>query len=536
MPNLVLLLKGSTAQQQALTQLVQQQQDPTSSNYHQWLTPEQYADQFGVSQNDVDKVVQWLQSGGFSDVQASRSRTYISFKGTAQQVQSNFGTAIDQYSVDGKTHYANVSDPTIPADLSAVVAGIRGLHDFRWKPRYHKQASPDMTSSSGSHHMAPDDFAAIYNVTPLYNNDHIDGTGQSLVVVGQTAINTADINAFRARFLLPTINLQQVLVPGRPNPGVVEGDIEEADLDIEWASAVARNANIIFVYSDDVWQSAMYAVTNNVAKVLTMSYGGCESYDLVDLPTFQQLAQQANAYGMTWFAASGDSGATDCEDSGVSIAQNGFAVDVPAAIPEVTGMGGTEFNEGTGNYWSAANTSTGASATGYIPEKVWNDTIADGELSAGGGGASIFFPQPAWQTGTGVPTDGVRHVPDLAFSASADHVGYCVVSGSSAGTCSYFGGTSVAAPTMAGIATLLNQYLVNTGAQKTAGLGNINPGLYRLAQNSNASEVFHDVTAGDNGSPCAAGTPNCAATGIIPWLRRSSTPEPDMTWRPDSAR
>ncbi|HZY73578.1 MAG TPA: protease pro-enzyme activation domain-containing protein, partial [Edaphobacter sp.] len=298
MPDLVLLLKGSTVQQQALTQLIQQQQDPTSSKYHQWLTPEQYADQFGVSQNDVDTIVQWLQSGGFKGIQVSRSRTYISFKGTAQQVQSAFGTAIDQYSVNGKVHYANVSNPSIPADLTPVVAGIRGLHDFRWKPRYHKQATADMTSSNGSHHMAPDDFATIYNVTPLYNAQ-VDGTGQSLVVVGQTAINTADITAFRNTFQLPAIKLQQVLVPGRPNPGVVSGDLEESDLDIEWASAVARNANIIFVYSDDVWQSAMYAVDQAIAPVLTMSYGGCESYDLVDLPTFQQLAQQANAQGMT---------------------------------------------------------------------------------------------------------------------------------------------------------------------------------------------------------------------------------------------
>jgi uncharacterized protein (TIGR03437 family) len=503
MPDLVVMLKSSTTQQQALVQLIRNQQDPTSANYHQWLTPEQYADQFGVSQHDVAQVVQWLQSQGFTGVQVARSRMWVSFSGNAQQVQAAFGTPIDQYSVNGALHYANAADPSIPADLAPVIAGIRGLHNFRWKPRYHRQAAPQMTSSNGTHHIGPDDFATIYDVAPLYSAK-VDGTGQSLIVVGQTNINTADIAAFRNQFGLGTINLQLILVPKTQDPGIVPGDEEESDLDIEWSSAVARNASIVFVYSNDVWQSAMYAVDQNLGKVLTMSYGACESYDLVDLPSFQQTVQQANAQGITWFAASGDSGATDCEDPNATIAQNGFAVDVPAAIPEVTGMGGTEFTEGAGSgYW---NSNSNASALSYIPERVWNDTAADGVLAAGGGGSSIFFPQPSWQTGPSVPNDGTRHVPDLSFSASADHDGYYVYTGGSA---SYFGGTSVAAPTMAGIAALLNQYLVSTGAQSQPGLGNINPTLYRLAQNSNATEVFHDITVGDNGSPCADGTPNC---------------------------
>ncbi len=503
MPDLVLMLKGSTAQQQAAAQLVSEQQDPASPNYHRWLTPEQYADRFGVSQNDVAQVVQWLQSQGFTGARVAHSRLWISFRGDAQQVTAAFATPIDQYSVGGEVHYANTADPAIPADFAPVIAGIRGLHNFRLKPRYHRVNNPQMTSSNGSHHIVPDDFAVIYNVAPLYTAQ-VDGTGQKLVVVGQSDIAVSDITSFRSKFNLPAIDLQRILVQGSTNPGVVSGDQEESDLDIEWSSAVARNASILFVYSDDVWKSAMYAVDQNLAPVLSMSYGGCESYDLVDLPTFQAVAQQANAQGITWFAASGDAGATDCEDPNATIAQNGFAVDSPASIPEVTGMGGTEFNEGGSSYWNAANNANSASALSYIPERVWNDTALDGALSAGGGGSSIFFPQPSWQTGPGVPNDGARHVPDLSLSSSADHDGYYVYTGGSA---SYFGGTSVAAPTMAGIITLLNQYLVSTGAQSQAGVGNINPTLYRLAQSTTG--IFHDVTVGDNGSPCASGTPNC---------------------------
>ena len=353
MPDLTLMLKGSTAQQQAAAQLVSEQQDPASPNYHRWVTPEQYADRFGVSQNDVAQVVQWLQSQGFTGVRVARSRMWISFRGDAQQVTAAFGTPIDQYSVGGAVHYANAADPAIPADFAPVIAGIRGLHNFRLKPRYHRVSNPQMTSSNGSHHIVPDDFAVIYNVAPLYTAK-VDGTGQKLVVVGQSDIAVSDITSFRSKFNLPTINLQRILVQGSTNPGVVSGDQEESDLDIEWSSAVARNASILFVYSDDVWKSAMYAVDQNLAPVLSMSYGGCESYDLVDLPTFQAVAQQANAQGITWFAASGDAGATDCEDPNATIAQNGFAVDSPASIPEVTGMGGTEFNEGGSSYWNAA--------------------------------------------------------------------------------------------------------------------------------------------------------------------------------------
>ena len=500
LPSVTLYLKPSAD----LTTLVRDQQDPSSPQYHKWLTPEQYADAFGTSQADIDQIKAWLQSQGLTVLEVARGRDSIAVGGTADQIQSAFQTQIHAYMVNGEQHYANASDPSVPATLAPLVSGIRGLNDFHPKPRV-RTASPEICQNSagtcpttGNHALGPDDFAAIYNVAPLYQAG-VDGTGQSLVVVGQTALQMSDLTNFRSHFGLPALNLKQILTNPRQNPGVVAGDLVEANLDIEWSSAVARNAQIIYVYSGDVWTSATYAIDNNVAPVLSMSYGACELMDLADQPTFQQLAQRANAQGMTWFAASGDSGAGDCDDMGVAIAQNGPAVDSPASIPEVTGMGGTEFNEAGGAYWST----TGA-AQGYIPEKVWNDTAFDGQLSAGGGGGSIFFPQPSWQSGPGVPSDGVRHVPDLSFSSSADHDPYYVVVN---GQGNYFGGTSAAAPTMAGIATLLNQYLVSTGAQPQPGLGNINPALYRMAQ-SNPS-VFHDVTIGDNIVPCASGVPGC---------------------------
>jgi uncharacterized protein (TIGR03437 family) len=493
LPEVTLYLKPSADP----TALVRNQQDPSSPEYHKWLTPEQYADRFGASQSDIDQIKAWLQSQGLTVSSVARGRDSITVSGTADQVQNAFQTQIHQYNVGGKQHYANATDPSVPAALAPLVAGIRGLHDFHPKPRL-RSPKPELTVSGGFHALGPDDFAAIYNVKPLYDAQ-VDGTGQSIAVVGQTALQTSDLTAFRTKFGLPALNLVPKLTNPRNNPGIVSGDLLEATLDIDWAGAVARNAQIIYVYSSDVWTSAMYAVDQNLAKVLSMSYGACEAMDLADLPVFQQEAQRANAQGITWFAASGDSGAADCDDSGVAVASNGPAVDSPGSIPEITSMGGTEFNEQGGAYWS----STGA-AQGYIPEKVWNDTAFDGQLSAGGGGGSIFFPRPSWQNGPGVPNDGARHVPDISFSASADHDGYYVIVN---GSPNYFGGTSAAAPTMAGIAALLNQYLVSTGAQSQPGLGNINPQLYRMAQTT--SGVFHDTTIGDNTVPCASGVPGC---------------------------
>jgi uncharacterized protein (TIGR03437 family) len=504
MPVVTIQLKLTQSQQTSLDQLLAGQQNPASADFHKWLTPEQYADRFGASQNDVNQIAAWLQSQGLKVQRSARSRTWIVFSGTAQQVENAFHTQIHQYLENGELHYANSTDPSIPAALSDIVLSLRGLNNYRLKPRGRlRSLGPRNTSGGGDHQMAPDDFATIYDVAPLYTAG-INGTGQKLAVMGQTDINLSDIQAFRSKFNLPVMNPTVILVPGQADPGISQNDLPEADLDLEWSGAVARNAEIIFVNSSNVFTSLQDAVDNVYAPVITMSYGLCEGSDLVDLPAERETAQQANSEGITWLNAAGDDGAADCEDVNATIAQDGLAVDAPGSVPEVTSMGGTEFNEGSGAYWSGTNTANGASALSYIPEMVWNDTNLGGGLAAGGGGASIFFPKPGWQTGPGVPNNSFRNVPDLSIASSPDHDGYFVYTG---GSLQIYGGTSMAAPTMAGIVTLLNEYLVSTGAQQQAGLGNINPTLYRMAQNSPGA--FHDVTVGNNSVPCVIGSPNC---------------------------
>ena len=493
-----LLLKPSPGQQAALEQLLAEQQDPSSPHYHKWLTPEQYAERFGLSPSDVAAMVSWLQSEGLAVNDIARGRHWIAFTGTAGQIGSAFHTGIRRYIVEGEAHFANASEPSVPAALAAVISGLRGLDDFDPKPMYKfVPASDPAYNSGGGHYLAPDDFAAIYNLNPLYSAG-IDGAGQKIAIAGRTDINLSDIQAFRRRFNLPANDPQMVLYG--PDPGINSSDLGEADLDVEWSGAVARNATIVYVYSKSVDTAAQYAVDQNLAPVLSFSYGACEPSNS---PAFRSIAQQASSQGITWLAASGDSGAAGC-DKAFSSAQatKGLAVTFPASIPEITAVGGTMFNEGSGTYWDPTNGPNLGSALSYIPETAWNES-GTGGLAASGGGASVLFSKPSWQTGPGVPNDNARDVPDVALSAAA-HDGYTGVTG---GRNVFYSGTSAPTPSFAGIAALLNQYLVSAGAQAQPGLGNINPALYRLALST--TDVFRDITTGDNLVACAKNGLNC---------------------------
>jgi uncharacterized protein (TIGR03437 family) len=501
------MLKQTASQRAELEQLLEEQRDPGSPNYQNWLTPEEFANRFGLSRSDMDKVVSWLESRGLSVDAVARSRNWVVLSGTAGQLQSAFRTEIRRYAVEDEPHFSNATEPSIPAALENVVLGIRGLDDFRPKARNKPRplpADPHYTGAGGGHLLAPEDVATIYNVNPLYSRG-FNGSGQKLVVVGQTNVALTDIRFFRKQFGLPANDPQVVLVPGSSDPGTRKDDIGEANLDLDWSGAIAPNATIIYVNSTNVYDSVQYAIDQNLAPVISMSYGYCEpkisSSPASSAAFFRSLAQQANASGITWLAASGDQAAADC-DGASSSAKSGLAVDLPASVPEVTGVGGTEFNEGSGNYWNTTNTANGGSARSYIPEMAWNDTAARKLLDGGGGGASIFFTKPSWQTGPGVPNDGARDVPDVSFASSPDHDGYYYAIN---GALQVVGGTSVATPVFAGMVSLLNQSQVAGGAK--SGLGNINPTLYALAQSTPG--IFHDVTVGSNIVPCDAGTPDC---------------------------
>jgi len=543
-----IVFKLAPSQQADLDKLLAEQQDPHSANYRRWLTPEQYAARFGMSDGDLAQVTSWLKAQGLTVDGFSRARTRVFFSGTAAQVESVFHTELHRYLVNGQMSLANATEISVPQAISGMVLGFRGLETFRPLPRA-RVARPNFTShQTGNHFLAPGDFATIYNIPAA-----LDGTGQKIAIVGQTDINFSDIDAFRTAAGLPArttganANFQKVLIPSGGS-GFSDGDEVEANLDLEWSNAVARNATILYVYAGansatkNVFDALLYAVDQNLAPVISTSYGNCEANLTGFLQTLQQTAQQANAQGQTLTAASGDSGAADCDAATANSATHGLAVDSPASLPEVTGIGGTEFTgdaaatvtgtapnttAGATAFWGGTNSTTDnlSSALSYIPETVWNDTPASvtaGQgLSATGGGKSAVFSKPSWQTGAGVPDDASRDVPDISFSGSPNHDGYLICSqsffasatpavtsctsgfrGSDGSSLAVVGGTSAGAPAFAGVVALLNQ---KTGSN---GLGNVNPTLYSLA--ASTPNAFHDITApGDNKVPCTQGTKGC---------------------------
>jgi uncharacterized protein (TIGR03437 family) len=505
-------LKPSPEQQAAIEKLLIDQQDASSPDYHRWLTPQEYADRFGLSAVDVDRIGAWLKDGGLSIDYVAQGRNWIVCSGTVEHVQKTFHTEIRQYRVDGEVHYANATEPSVPADLAPVIGGFMGLNDFHLKPPARRFLGPSVilkpsqNQPDGSHTLAPGDLWTIYDINPMYAKG-IDGTGQKIVIAGQTRINMSDVTTFRSQFGLPSNNPQTILVSGSADPGIT-GDLDEADLDLEWAGAIAPKATVLYVFSTDVFTSVGYAISQNLAPIISLSYGGCEQKvsgtTAANADLIRSWAQQANLQGITWLASSGDSGAAAC-DQGSKVATSGLAVNLPASVPEVTAVGGTEFNEGNGTYWSSKNGANGSSALSYIPERVWNDSPLTGEPSGGGGGKSIFFSKPAWQTGPGVPNDGMRDIPDISFTAAFGNDAYNVVTG---GKTMQVGGTSASCPVFAGMLSLLNQYLVANGVQSKPGLGNINANLYSLAQSTPG--IFHDVTVGNNAVPCTKGTPDCS--------------------------
>lgn len=499
---MLVTFKPSPDQQADLDQLLFDQQNPSSANYHKWLTPEEFSNRFGLSASDHSKVTAWLASQGFKVDRHARGGNWIAFSGTASQVSAALKTPIHYFEAGGKKHFANTEAPAVPEALADVIAGLYGLHNFQPKSQAIK-VTPDYTSASGNHYLAPEDWSTIYDVSTVAAAG-FDGTGQNIAVVGETDPVLSDITAFRTRFGLPTNN-PKFLFYGGTDPGIDANALFEADLDIEWAGAIAPKATINYVYGQNAFVAALVAIDANIAPILSISFGGCEADDAD--AGFRAFFQQGNAQGITIVSSSGDSGAAGCDFfNGQNFGTQGLAVSLPNAFPEVTSVGGTQFVEGTGTFWATTNDKVLGTALSYIHENAWNETSQSNGLTSTGGGISRFFPRPSWQQATGLPVSvTMRSVPDISFSAAL-HDAYLVIY---EGSLSAVGGTSASSPSFAGLLALLNQYQISKKFQSAPGLGNINPQLYRLAQA--APFVFHDITDGDNIVGCLQATPDCTS-------------------------
>lgn len=429
--------------------------------------------------------------------------------------------------------------------------------------------------------VSPYDFATIYNVLPLWNAG-IDGTGQTIAIAGRSDISLTDVATFRSAFGLPA--KAPTIITNGADPGVPsEDDKIENTLDVEWSGAVAKGATVKFVTTkststtDGAVVSAQYIIDNKVAPIMSFSYGNCElAIGTTGNEADNSMWQQGAAEGITEFVASGDQGSAACDGGQTAPygAEKGLAVSGSSSTPYDVAVGGTDFSwaNSTKAYWSKTNGTNDLSALGYIPEVPWNGTCASvdvdtliGAIGAGldeeetcqyllnnsvdldlvnvtggtGGKSACTAPtsttvascaggyaKPSWQTGTGVPADGKRDVPDLSLFASSgaldtayvicdSQIGPCTFSVASDALAQGVGGTSVASPSMAGIMALVLQQIGGTAQ------GLPNSVFYQLAAKDNLTScksntvaggnscIFYDVTTDNNSVPCVPGDPNC---------------------------
>ncbi len=500
--HILMMLRRSESQQQTLEQFIGRQYDPQSPDFHRWLTPQQFGAQFGPSSEDIRKVTQWLTQHGFRVNSVPAGGLFVDFSGTAGQVAQAFHTEIHRYRVLGQDHYANAGDPYIPAALAPVVSGFRALNDFHPHPmagrlgvahlnrttgKWSRSAaeSGHLTSpANGLYITGPQDYARIYGVDKVWQEPvdassvapPIVGTGQTIAVVGETNLESADIQSFRDSFgitaLGPNGSVQMENPPASVCAAPDPSDNEpEGYLDAEWSGAMAPDATVDYVacgrqgVTSGADLAAAYVIQDpshvQRISVLSTSYGDCEAQPQSEANQFYvALWQQAAVEGITVVVASGDTGGDGCQYVG-AYATDGLSLVNEASTPYNIAAGGTDFSDvfsGTAStYWSAVNGANFVSAQSYIPEMTWNESCASplvlqsfglgfdssfgpngfctwaalqpvdpntgfspyANAWAGSGGLSTVSARPAWQTGVpGIPQQGGRAVPDISMFAS----------------------------------------------------------------------------------------------------------------------
>ncbi len=408
MDHMLLQLQRTPEREQALQSFIDRQQDSSSPDFHKWLTAAELGRLYGPASRDIERVTEWLRSGGFTVNTVYPSGMSIDFSGTAGQVLAAFRTEIHKLSVNGKDHIANMSDPRIPEALAPVVAGIVSLHDFRPHSMTKPRAQYTVGSrATGYQLVTPADLATIYDLNAAFKAGYT-GQGQTIAVLEDSDLyDPSDWSTFRSVLglsgyssgSLTTIN------PAPPSgtsncsdPGadVVFGDDAETTADAEWATAAAPDASIeVAACADGTTTFGGLIAAQNLLngsappQIMSVSFGVCEAGNgAAANAAYNAAYQQAVTEGVSVFVAAGDEGAASC-DAFMSTATHGIGVSAFASTPYNVAVGGTDFADTyqgtTDAYWSATNSATYGSALSYIPEIPWNDSCAGSVLAVAEG-------------------------------------------------------------------------------------------------------------------------------------------------------
>jgi len=600
MEHIQLHLRRPQERQAAFDAQVEALHQRGSSSYHQWLTPEIAGAEFGPAASDIATLTGYLQAEGFTVNGVGKSGIFVDFTGTVAQVLQSFHTEIHNVRLpSGEERYSAVSDAQIPEALAPLVAGFVALGNISGaRPNYHKAVPPaaravaasrlgatPLDDVSGTNYaVGPQDFYAIYNENPLLTASPtpINGSGVTIALLEESAITTSDVATFRTMFgVNPPTPVSLVVDSGyngnctAPTKLKSDGEEGEAILDIEWTGSVAPGANLLFMQCAStgtlgVFLSAEAVIDNNLADIMSLSYGEYEGYSSGQDSLAADLWEQAASQGQTVVVSAGDTGAaTEDGNFGYTYSKYGITVSGFSSPVWNVSAGGTDFQDlynqlanDTGyeisNYWNST-TPPAESANGYIPEMTWNDTcassiynayvegsVADGAtlcgataaknlyLVAGGGGPSTLYARPSWQTGTvyGLPATSTyanRLQPDVSLFAANGFWYHDLPSYESdeSPALGYAGGTSFVAPQLAGVFALIKQktgerlgqpnYVLYSMAAQEFGVGSFTGsgcngsgasgnGVTSSMPGSNC--IFYDVETGNISVDCAYTVPS----------------------------
>jgi subtilase family serine protease len=458
--------------QEALTHLIQQLYDPASPHYHQYLTPEQFTEQFGPTEQDYQKVIAFARANGLTVTGMSANRVLLDVSGSVADIEKAFQVTmrIYRHPTEARDFFAPDTEPTV--DVAVPILHVSGLDNFelphpklKIKPAAQTTGmTPNAGSGPGNAYMG-NDFRAAY--VPGVS---LNGAGQTVGLLQFDGYYSSDIAAYESQAGLPSVTLVNVPVDGGVStPG--SGN-DEVCLDIEMVISMAPGVSKILVYeapNPSPWPDLLNRMANdNLAKQISCSWGG-GSPDA----TAEQIFMQMAAQGQSFFNASGDSDAFT------------GSITFPSDSKNITQVGGTTL------------TTTGPNGF-YVSETVWNDRTPNpnGGDWGSSGGISTTYSIPSWQQGINMTANHgsttMRNVPDVALAADNVYVRY---SNGSSGT---FGGTSCAAPLWAGFMALVNQQAVTSGRST---VGFVNPAIYAIGKGANYAVDFHDITTGDNTWP-----------------------------------